>query len=303
MEHLPVDNEPIVIIGMGAVGTSFAAWLSRTGRRIVACCCSPLTRATVDDPRGITTAAVEWVADPADLPSSRWVLLTTKMHHMPQAAPWLRKATREDSRILVLQNGVEHRALVAPHTDGVIVPALVYINAERIGIGSSRVRTAFRELILPNEPAAHEVLHDLLAGSSIRAEFSDDFVTDTWLKMLVNAAANPLTALTGQRIEVLNEPDVAATALALLDETVAVAHAEGANLPDDQAARTLAFLRALPAGSTSSMLADRLAGRSLEYDGMTGSIVRLGQRHGIPTPVSERILGELQALERSYASI
>lgn len=301
MSAHPVDNEPIVIIGMGAVGTSFAGWLSGTGRRIIACCCSPVTTVTVDDPRGTTAAGIEWVDDPAELPSTRWVLLATKMHHMPQASPWLRAATHADSRVLVLQNGVEHRAMVSPHTDGAIVPALVYINAERVGIGSSRVRTAFRELILPNEPAARDVVNDLLVGSPIRAEFSSDFLTDTWLKMLVNAAANPLTALTGQRIEVLNEPEVAATALALLEEAVAVGRAEGANLPDDQASQTLAFLRALPAGSTSSMLADRLAGRPMEHDGMTGSIVRIGRKHGISTPVSERILGDLQALERTFA--
>lgn len=304
---LPVHDldadDPVVVIGMGAVGTSFAGWLSRTGRRIVACCCSPVTTVTVEDPRGTTSATVEWVADLADLPTSRWVILATKMHHMSQSAPWLRKASRADSKVLVLQNGVEHRTLVAPFTEGAIVPALVYINAERIGIGSSRVRTAYRELILPDEPPAHDIVNDLFVGSSIRAEFSDDFLTDSWRKMLVNAAANPLTALTGRRIEILNDPDIATTALALLEEAVAVGSAEGATLQRDQAAQTLTFLRALPPGSTSSMLADRLAGRPMEYDGMTGSVIRLGRKHGIPTPVSTRILSELQALERSFPSL
>lgn len=76
MRALP-DNDPIVIVGMGAVGTSFAGWLSHTGRRIVACCCSPVSAVHVEDPRSTTETAVSWVADPADLPASRWILLAT----------------------------------------------------------------------------------------------------------------------------------------------------------------------------------------------------------------------------------
>ena len=46
------------------------------------------------------------------------------------------------------------------------------------------------------------------------------------------------------------------------------------------------------------MLFDRLAGRQLEWDARNGVIARLGARHGIPTPVSDRVTAELAAIDR-----
>ena len=45
------------------------------------------------------------------------------------------------------------------------------------------------------------------------------------------------------------------------------------------------------------MLFDRLAGRRMEWDARNGVIARLGARHGIATPVSDRVTAELAALD------
>lgn len=294
--HDPYANDPVVVIGMGAVGMAFAAKLAATGRRIVACACSPIDEILVTDDSGTFRTQVEWLEHPKDVPSTRWILLATKMHHLATASPWLRRAAHPDSRVLVLQNGVEHRERVAPHTIGCIVPALVYVNAERIGPGRARARFTTRDLVLPNEPQADDVVKGLLSGCGLRVELSDKFLTEAWIKLLTNLAANPITALTGRRVEVLKEPLIEALALRILEEAVEVGRAAGAELGDDQARDTLSWLQALPEGSTSSMLQDRLSGRSLEFDGLTGVVVRLGQEYGIPTPANSGVLALLDAI-------
>jgi 2-dehydropantoate 2-reductase len=45
----------------------------------------------------------------------------------------------------------------------------------------------------------------------------------------------------------------------------------------------------------SSMLYDRLAGRSMEHDHLTGTVVRLAERHGLPVPLNRAILALLRA--------
>ncbi|MEM9515596.1 MAG: ketopantoate reductase C-terminal domain-containing protein [Actinomycetota bacterium] len=47
----------------------------------------------------------------------------------------------------------------------------------------------------------------------------------------------------------------------------------------------------------SSMGYDREAGRPLEFDALTGAIVRAGQRHGIPTPGNQLVLALLATLD------
>ncbi|MGC4108647.1 MAG: 2-dehydropantoate 2-reductase [Thermomicrobiales bacterium] len=294
--HDPYVNDPVVVIGMGAIGISIAAKLARAGHRIIACACSPIESITLTDDTGTFTAPVEWLDDPKQVPSTRWVLLATKMHHIETASPWLRRAAHPESRVLVLQNGVEHRERVSPHTIGCIVPSLVYINAERLGPGIAKARRTPRDLVLPNDPQAQDVARDLLGNTSLRVELSDAFLTEAWVKLLTNLAANPITALTERRVEVLREPLVETLALRVLEEAVTVGRAAGATLGEGQALETLRWLQALPEGSTSSMLQDRLAGRSLEYDGLTGVVVRLGQQHRIPTPANTGILALLSAL-------
>ena len=83
----------------------------------------------------------------------------------------------------------------------------------------------------------------------------------------------------------------------LLREGVAVGRAEGAALSDEDVARTLAFYDALPPETGSSMLFDRLAGRPLEHQGLTGAVVRAAERHGLDVPLNRAILALLEGLD------
>ena len=44
------------------------------------------------------------------------------------------------------------------------------------------------------------------------------------------------------------------------------------------------------------MLQDRLAGRTMEHQGLLGPVVELGRRHGVPTPLTATVLALLDAL-------
>jgi 2-dehydropantoate 2-reductase len=131
----------------------------------------------------------------------------------------------------------------------------------------------------------------------MRVRTEDDFSRTAWLKLLVNLTANPLTALTGRRAEVICEPKINALARSIMDEAQLVAQAEGVNLTASDVEAELQWLMQIPAGSTSSMRQDRLAGRPLEYDALTGAVLRAAERHGIEVPVNRMIFALLAAIE------
>ena len=174
-------------------------------------------------------------------------MLATKIHDTAAAAGWL-SALNPGQCLLAAQNGVGHRERVAPLTRATVVPVLVYVNAERTGRGCVRARVTGRGLVLPDDAPGRSAA-SLFSGSALAVETVPDFRTASWEKLLSNVTANPLTALTGRRAEVLRGPPVAALAMDLLRETVAVARAEGASLPDDAAPDMLAWLQALPPGA------------------------------------------------------
>jgi 2-dehydropantoate 2-reductase len=188
------------------------------------------------------------------------------------------------SRVAVLQNGVEHRDRVAPFVgDASVVPAVVYCGAEVRHPGHVVHRTnGF--LLVPDDDAgaALAALFEGVGGVEIRP--TADWTTAAWTKLCANVVANGVTALTGRRLPVCRSPLVAAEARALGRECVAVARAEGAHVDEAYPDLLVEGMASMPDDSGSSMLYDRLAGRTLEWDAIHGAVLRAAVRHGVDTP-------------------
>ena len=147
----------------------------------------------------------------------------------------------------------------------------MYYNGERLAKDRVRLRhVADHDLAVANNPDGR-AFAQLLDGTPLRVLVSADFATIAWRKLLINAVANPITALTLQRQAVLRRDDIHALCLAILGEAVAVARADGARLPDEEPTRTMATLLSYPPEAGTSMYFDRLAGRSLEVEALTGT--------------------------------
>jgi 2-dehydropantoate 2-reductase len=224
-----------------------------------------------------------------------WVLLATKAQQTPNAGPWLARLCRPGTVVVVLQNGVDHVERAAPLADGAtVLPALVYVAVERVAQGRVVHRRGQR-IVLPAGPSAR-ALAELLKGFWLDLVEEPDFRTAAWRKMLSNVAANPVTALTGRRMGVLRDPEVRGLPRALLAQAVAVGIAEGAKLSPDDVSATLAFYDQFGEEDGSSMLYDRLTGRELETELLSGTITRLGRRCGVPTPANQAMYALLGAL-------
>jgi 2-dehydropantoate 2-reductase len=280
----------VAVVGPGAIGSTVAAAVHRAGAELVLCGRTPHDRLLVE--RGEETQVVPGpvLTDPGEVPwRADVVLLAVKVHQTEGAAPFLAALCGAETVVVVLQNGVEHREVVGPFAGAAtVVPAIVWIATETVEPGHVRVVDDAR-ILLPDEPAAHAVL-PLLEGAEVTA----DFVTEAWRKLTVNAIAG-LMVLTGRRSAIFRRADVAAVARALALETLAVARAEGADLPDAVAGELLDWFAGLPPDAGTSILADREADRPLEWDARNGVVARLGARHGVPTPVSDVIVPLLAA--------
>jgi 2-dehydropantoate 2-reductase len=199
------------------------------------------------------------------------------------------------SAVLVLQNGVEHLERVAGLVgDTPVVPAVVLCGAEALAPGRIRHHGSSR-LTVPDTELGRAVAA-LFAGGPATVAPSTSFPRDLWFKLVQNVTGGPLTAITGRRLEVMAEPEVAELALGLALETAAVARAGGVRISDEAAARVVDGLGAVAPTMGTSMLYDRMAGRRLECEELTGAVVRLGERHGVPTPLNRAVLTLLRNL-------
>lgn len=147
------------------------------------------------------------------------MLLTTKAYQIPGTARWLARCCGPRTVTVVVQNGVDHADRMAPFAlPGPVLPALAYISARRDA--PDRVVHAFGERLVVPLGQTGAWFAALLAGSPVTVEQSADFYTAAWRKLLVNVAANPVTALTGRPLGVLGEPGIPPLVHGLLSEAV-----------------------------------------------------------------------------------
>jgi 2-dehydropantoate 2-reductase len=293
----------VAVVGLGSIGGVAAASLAAAGRHdVVACVRRPVDRLTLERPSGTLEVPLAALTEPKAARPADWVLLCTKAHHTEAAAPWLARLCTPTTRVAVMQNGIDHVARVAPLAGGAtVVPVLVYYNGERLAPDRVRMRHAGKYDVIVAADAGGRAFAELLDGTEMRMLHSETFATLAWRKLLINAVANPITALTLQRQAVLRRADVQQLCRAVLDEAVAVARADGVALRDDEAARTLSALETFSGELGTSMYFDRLAGRVLEVEALTGAIVAVAERRGVAVPLNRALLALLRAINAAAA--
>jgi len=283
----------IAVIGPGAVGVTFGAAAERAGHDVTLYGRSGGPAPTLELPGGEEHVLRRPVATAPDGPAP-WILLAVKTHQTAGAAPVLRALVEDGSVVVVLQNGVEHRALAAPHASGAhVLPAIVWCPSERLDAARTVQRGPAR-LSVPDEPAGRALA--ALLEPAAQVDPVPDFHTEAWRKLLLNATA-AVMVISGRRAEVFREPAQLEIARGLAEECVAVGRAEGAAVGQDDVDAVLEQLTRMPPDLGTSMLFDRLAGRRLEWEARNGVVGRLGAGHGIPTPVTDEVSARLAALD------
>jgi 2-dehydropantoate 2-reductase len=251
-------------------------------------------------------------AGPADL-----VVLSVKAHSLTALAPRLAPLLGPGTVVMSTQNGLPwwftHLETIDP--GGVIataiapdrvIGAIVYFSAEVAEPGV--IRHVARGRITVGEPdgARSERLEHVagvLRQAGLQVEITTRLREEIVVKLLGNAAFNPLSALTGATlVGMVRDPDVGVVARAIMGEILTVAAALGLELPASIDERMVGA--AEQAGEhRTSMLQDMDAGRPLELDAIVGGVVELGDRLGVPMPHTRTVYAcvKLRAAVRGTA--
>jgi 2-dehydropantoate 2-reductase len=290
----------IAVVGVGAIGGVVASLLQSAGRHeLVLCTRRPLAELVVETPTGPMTIDATVLTQPEDARSVDWVMVATKAYDVAGAAKWLEGLCANGAPVAVLQNGVEHRERFAPFVPiEKIVPVIVDCPAERRS-PERIVQRGPMSLKVPEGALGSEFV-ELFVGTAADAMTVPDWVTIAWRKLCHNAAG-ALSALVLQPNGVMHDAAIGEVALQIVRECVAVGRAEGATLSDSVPDDVLAASRRAAPDGVNSLLADRMAGRPMEIDARNGVIVRMGKKHGIPTPDNQMAVALLEAMVRKPA--
>jgi len=202
--------------------------------------------------------------------------------------------------IVPLLNGVDHLQLLrSKYGAEKIIAATIAVESERVAPGHIVQRSPFARLNASS--AGRNLLGstlDQLQKTGFECRFIDDEATLMWIKLVFLAPFALVTTASSKSVgEILADPYWRSQREACVREACAVALAEGAKV-DVEA--VIAGAAKLPPSMRSSMQKDVEQGKAPELDAIAGPILRGGQRHGIATPATEKLVA---AVERRAGSI
>jgi 2-dehydropantoate 2-reductase len=285
----------ILVMGAGAVGAYYGARLQQAGEEVVLCARGANLEAlqrdglTVQSYQGDFTLSVTATADPRECGPYDLILFCVKSYDTPNAARLLAGSLTPSGVILTVQNGVENEAQLRDvFGEAAVMTGNARIGAEMTQPGFIVHRTGgaieFGEIGGGESERARQ-LAEVFKHAGILGQLMPGIWQARWLKLLWNASFNPVTALSRSTVgEVLDDLNGLALIRSLMVEIIRVANAEGVALTDqnidDEIKRSQKHLRAV----RTSTLQDSQRGKPLEYDALTGAVLRAANRHGISVP-------------------
>jgi 2-dehydropantoate 2-reductase len=290
--------QKIIVLGAGAIGSSYGALLSRKNDVTLIG-----NKAHVDaiESNGLLVEGdvegrfpVKAAVGVRELPPGSLILLTTKAQDMAEAINEVKALLKKDTVIVVLQNGLKIRELIQESvgTKIEVVRGLVLLAAEFLEPGKIKL---WNGPTIIARTKTGEKIASLLRESGIQVTVAEDMEKEEWSKLIVNCVINPLTAVLRVRNNEIGADSLRVIRRKIVEECVRVGNAEGirfkSGLQADLDRRIGGY------SNFSSMCQDIVKGKKTEIEFLNGKIVELGKKHGISTPVNETLVGLIRFME------
>lgn len=309
--------ESTAVVGAGAVGSYFGAMLARSGHAVTligrAAHVDAIARdgLRVQRAGGVEAIRVGATTSLDAVRGADLVLVCVKSTDTDAVARELVPLLRADALVLSLQNGVDNADAIAAHVRQTVLPTAVYVavglaapgvvahhGRGDLVIGPRNAHDAADATLAPRMQAIAE----LFGAAGVAVRVSPEVVADLWLKLLVNCVYNAISALTQLSYgRFATVPEMRATQLALLDEVLAVARADGHALARPDAIEAMDRIAASMPGQVSSTALDLARGKPTEIDHLNGFVARRGAALGVATPVNQALHALVKLAESAAA--
>ena len=292
----------ILVMGSGGVGGYFGGRLAAAGNDVTFVARGSHLAAIQKDGLTLDSQLGNAVIKPAKVTQDptaagvpEIVIFATKMGDTEGAANQLRPIVRDGVTIITFQNGVEGPEILARVLPGAhVVPGVARIASHIAKPGVIEQRSPFARIEFGEAKGGSspklDAFHAVCKSAGIDAVVSDNIQRNVWMKFAMLAPFSGMTALTGQTAgPIRTTPGTRALIEAAVKEVIAVGKAAGAGFKDGDFEALMKIIEANPAGMTSSMAHDRMAGKPLEVNYLSGAVVRIGEKHGVTAPTHKFI--------------
>ena len=288
----------VAVVGAGGVGAGYGAFLAKAGADVTFIARGAHLAAMksnglrLESPRGdIHLSPTKATDDPASIGPVDVVLFCVKLWDVESAGATIKPIVGPDTAVIPLQNGIDASERLTPILGAEAVMAgVANIAATIMAPGVVRqtgtgLRMVFGELD-GRRSTRGKAFADLCATAGIDGVLGESILGDLWMKFILLASNASIMALARLPVGRLrDDPDIGPWFARAYEEVALVGRAIRVALPDDAVERTLAFNRNAPPHLMASMAIDLVRGNRIELPWLSGKVVELGRKHGVPTPI------------------
>jgi len=305
----------IAVFGTGGVGGYFGGLLAHAGHEVTFIARGEHLHAIqanglqVKSVNGdFTVRLAQATDDPAQVGPVDYVVVAVKHYHLAQAAQQMRPLVGSETTVVPLLNGVDAHELLAQAVGSEpVVGGLCSLVSLVEAPGVIRQETRLRRVVLGELDRSRservERLAQAWAQTGAEAIQADDILAALWTKFLFIVSFGGVGSLARCNMgEMRGSAETRGLFIESMREVEAVARARGVSLAADVVDKALAMAEAFEATATTSMQRDVADGKPFELEAFSGTVVRMGEAAGVPTPVHRHFYALLRpALARAQA--
>jgi len=309
-----MTSEPkIAIIGIGPVGGILAAKLAYAGHYVVMCDIQKPHLNAIKEKGLSITGVSELIAhcekrlaynisELSNFPSVDTIIIATKSSVMPRLVPEIAEIARPGTRFVSCQNGLDNQEYLA-ETFGPDNVLRIVVNYAGSQMGDGHIFMSFFNppnyigaMTDEGEPLARQ-LADIMTEVGLETRFTTDIKRYEWEKVILNAALNPVCALTRKPMRDMMDLEITESLVEeLMREGIQVAEAAGIKFDEGFFEHGVEYLKKAGYHRTS-MHQDILRRVPTEVDWINGKVAEWGRTYGVKTPYNFTIAALIKGLE------
>lgn len=300
----------LAIVGAGAIGCLFAARLKLANNDVTlihrdrsvvrAIRKHGISLKEITDRTRVVHVPVR--KGPVTVPGLDVFIVTVKAYDTKSVATSYRERIDTDTTVLSLQNGLGNVELLRSHFKR---PALAGSTTEgALSLGPGKIMHTGKGSTIIGDPKGDPseiggMLKRAFDGAGLPTTIHSNIQGVIWTKAIVNAAINPLTALTRMSNGELSKSHaIVKLGSEVIAEGVSVSRAEHVRLVGNPLNLWRKILTSTMANK-SSMLQDIERGKMTEIGQLNGAIVSRAKKAGVRVPTNEILMKLIRGLETS----
>lgn len=292
----------IVIYGAGGVGGYFGARLAQAGNNVTFIARGKHLEAIQKNGLQLKSINGDYLVKPAKATANilkvntiDLIIVAVKTWQLAQVAEKIKPVLGKNTMVISLLNGVEnHEVLSAILGNENVLGGLckVVSKVEDYGVINHfayNPTIVFGELNKQKTARALQ-LEKIFKAAEIETVLTTDILIEIWTKFLFISTISAIGALTRATLgEMIALPEIKKLMFKTAEEIVAVAKAKGINLPNNSIEEQFKLIESLPYATTASLQRDMMEGKPSELEAQNGTIVKLGKKLEVLTPVNSFI--------------